>query len=155
MTPEEQGASRQQLLGAYDTAAALVAKASTSEALVEAKRLRDERQVMIDDLNAALLEVGDSFVRRFAGMEAEVPAYDTEGDKFWLCFDGEHLLWFEARHGMRTWQPVRTCPLRIRMAVPTVLHTLLSALCARRWRRPKRPRNKFTNHSATEPERDT
>jgi hypothetical protein len=132
-TPEELDTLRDELVAAYDHVSALVAETITPEALAEAKRMREERQEAIADLNDALVEVGEVFAQRFNGVMAEVPGYDEKGDEFWICFDGKHLLWFEPQHGMKTWAPVRTCPMRIKTSVPDALSPLMSILNARRW----------------------
>lgn len=135
MTPEEREALRVELVNACDTVEALVAEMSTPEAIAEAKRLKEERDEAWRLLQEGLLEADGALAERFRGIEADVPAYDENGDEFQICFDGKHLLWFQPMHGMKDWQPVRTAPRRVRLCVPDALHTLLSALVGRRWMR--------------------
>jgi hypothetical protein len=154
MTVEEMDALSAEIRAGIITIEKLIAKTKTPEFQTEIVRMREERRQAINDLNDALLDAGDSVAERFAGIEADVPAYDENGDEFWLCFDGSHLLWFEPRHGMKNWAPVRTAPMRIRTAVAHNLQILLATLKGRRWM-VQPPRNKFTNRSVPELETRT
>lgn len=135
MTPEEKEEMSREILDAVQTLEGLLAKMDSPEMQAEFRHLEEERRRRFAELNGALQAAGRSLASQFAGLEAVVPAYDMEGDEFWLAFDGTRLLWFEAARGMRRWEAVHKGPLRIRTGVAHALHPLKSALAGRRWHR--------------------